>query len=57
MALGAAAAAYLLGVRAPINLLGGAAVGSAGGVLLHLATRPLDHRAPSKMVHELRRDD
>jgi hypothetical protein len=57
MAVGAAAAAYLLGLAAPITIAGGAAVGTAGGVLLHLVTRPLEQKAPSKMVHELRRGD
>ena len=33
-----------------LNLIGGSAVGSSLGVLLHLATKPADHKSPNKMV-------
>ena len=56
-ALGLAAAGYLLkdnkGAQ-PLHFLGGAGVGAATGVLLHMLTRPVDHRTPNKMMHELR---
>ncbi len=52
MALGAAAAALLVG-PIPLHVLGGAAVGTAGGVLAHLATRPED-KTPNKMIHEIK---
>jgi hypothetical protein len=52
MALGAAAAAALLG-PAPLHVLGGAAMGTAGGLLAHMATRPVD-KTPNKMIHEIK---
>jgi hypothetical protein len=56
-ALGLAAAGYLLkdekAVK-PLHFLGGAGVGAASGVLLHMLTRPIDQTAPNKMMHELR---
>lgn len=56
-ALGLAAAGYLLqddkGAK-PLHYLGSASVGAASGVLLHMITRPVDHKAPNKMMHELR---
>lgn len=56
-ALGVAAAGYLLKdekAAKPLHFLGGAGVGAATGVLLHMMTRPIDQRTPNKMMHELR---
>jgi CBS-domain-containing membrane protein len=58
-AVGLAAAAILLPKVAdsppqPLNLLGGAAVGTAAGLLLHMVTRPAEYASPTKMLHELR---
>jgi hypothetical protein len=59
MVVGIAAAAALVGLSAPVTtVLGGAALGSTAGVLAHVATAPEEYRGPpSKMLHELRRDD
>jgi hypothetical protein len=59
MGVGAAAAAALMGLGSPLTtVLGGASLGSTAGVLAHVATAPKEYRGPpSKMVHELRRDD
>jgi hypothetical protein len=54
--VGLGAAAYFLqsDSRAkPVHYLGCAGVGAAGGVLLHLVSRPQAHKTPNKMVHEL----
>lgn len=56
-ALGLAAAGYLLQKESnaqPLHYLGGAGVGAAAGVLLHMLTRPLDQKTPNKMMHELK---
>uniref|UniRef100_A0A7S0RSA7 Uncharacterized protein n=1 Tax=Chlamydomonas leiostraca TaxID=1034604 RepID=A0A7S0RSA7_9CHLO len=53
--LGLAATAYLLhsaGVPLkPLNLLGGAAIGAAAGVGLHVLTKPEDQRTPNQLVN------
>lgn len=55
--LGVAATGYLLKDNSavkPLHFLGGAGVGAASGVLLHMMTRPLDQKTANKMMHELR---
>lgn len=55
-ALGLAAAAALFRDNKdakPLHYLGGASVGAAGGILLHVLTRPAEFKAPNKMIHEL----
>jgi hypothetical protein len=57
-AFGLAAAGYFLPKYSksevkPINYLGGAALGSVLGILIHMATRQADN-SPNKMLHELR---
>jgi CBS-domain-containing membrane protein len=57
--VGLAAAAILLpkvsdSPPQPLNLLGGAAVGTVAGMLLHMVSRPAEYTSPSKMLHELR---
>jgi len=57
-AFGLAAAGYFLPKYSksevkPINYLGGAGLGTVLGILVHMATRPIDN-TPSKMLHELR---
>jgi hypothetical protein len=55
--LGIAATGYLLKDNSavkPLHFLGGAGVGAASGVLLHMMTRPLDQKTANKMMHELR---
>jgi hypothetical protein len=55
--IGLGAASYVLqnesGAK-PVHFLGAAGVGAAGGVLVHILTRPQGHKTPNKMVHELR---
>eukprot|EP00879_Flechtneria_rotunda_P013687 GHRR01014297.1.p2 GENE.GHRR01014297.1~~GHRR01014297.1.p2 ORF type:complete len:107 (-),score=47.51 GHRR01014297.1:1446-1766(-) len=54
--VGLAAAAYFLRGRSDVKALqyvGSASLGTAGGVLLHVLTRPVDN-TPNKMLHELR---
>lgn len=58
--VGLAATAVLLPRSVPyyaMSLAGGAAVGTAAAVVLHVATRPEDQRAPNRAMHELTRKD
>ncbi|KAF8066285.1 hypothetical protein HT031_002608 [Scenedesmus sp. PABB004] len=58
MLLGVAAAAYLYGTKPSaergVHLAGGAALGTAAGVVAHLLTRPAAYRTPNTMFAELR---
>jgi hypothetical protein len=37
-----------------LHYLGASAAGTAAGVVLHVLTRPQEHKSPDKMMHELR---
>eukprot|EP00882_Tetradesmus_deserticola_P004796 GHRQ01005054.1.p1 GENE.GHRQ01005054.1~~GHRQ01005054.1.p1 ORF type:complete len:173 (+),score=47.03 GHRQ01005054.1:156-674(+) len=55
-ALGLAAAAYFLRGNSdakPLHYIGGASVGAATGILLHMLTRPQEKKSANKMMHEL----
>jgi hypothetical protein len=55
-ALGLAAAAYFLRGSSdakPLHYVGGASVGAAAGIFLHMLTRPQDAKSVNKMPHEL----
>ena len=54
--VGLAAAACLLQGQPsakPLHYVGGASLGTAAGVLLHVLTRPADMKGRNKMLHEL----
>lgn len=36
-----------------LHYLGAAGVGAASGVVMHVLTRPAEHKTPDKMMHEL----
>lgn len=37
-----------------MHYLGASGVGVASGVVLHVLTRPAEHKTPDKMMHELK---
>lgn len=53
MAVGAAGAAALLGLGSPVNVMGGAAVGTVGALLAHLGTSAAADQGPNRMVREV----
>jgi len=53
LAAGAFALRHQAGAGA-VHYLGAAGLGAAGGVLLHVLTRPEEQKTPDRMVHELR---
>eukprot|EP00798_Chlamydomonas_sp_ICE-L_P014748 gene14748-20796_t len=54
MVAGALASSFLLRQTGVVNIIGGASLGSAVGVLVHAAIRPAEQREPSQLANILK---